>query len=307
MLPTSPRLVSPPPPEPRRRHLTPDGAIEHSSIEEFLACEIRPGPHEIHRGLPIDLLVEDRGASTTLIALHAAAPTHVTTLPMLSGRALAAATDVNLLAIADPSLVMHPDVSLGWYLGNRPQGRFRTLATPIIAHVLEQLGSTRTVFFGASGGGFAAGELSQDFPESLALLCNPRLDFTAHPRAAIRDYLVHCHSAVSRTPQLRIRDEFVPAALDVGWNCGPANTVAIIQNTGDRLYHDHQFLPFVQRHAEDPSVLHLLRDGGEGHRHVPRAELEQVIAGVAEADGIIAALRDLDFRTGVPGTSDTSQ
>lgn len=297
----------PPFPEPRRRHVTPAGAIEHDSVGEFLASEIRPGPHEIHRGLPIDLLVEDRGASTTLIALHAAAPDHVTTLPVFSGRGLAAATGVNLLAIADPSLAMHPDLKLGWYLGNRPQGRFRTLSTPIIKHVLEQLGSTRTVFFGASGGGFAAGELSQNFPESLALLCNPRLDFRMQPRAPVREYLVHCHSAVSRTPQLRIRAEFVPTALDSEWNGSPANTIAIIQNTGDRMYHYHQFLPFAQRHADDPSVLHLLRDDGEGHRHVPRAELERVITGLAEAESPPAALRELGFRTGIPGGTSASQ
>lgn len=295
--------MHPPLPEPRRQHNTPDGAVEHRSVEEFLASEIGSGPHEIHRGLPIDLLVEDRGASTTLIALHAAAPDHVTTLPMFSGRGLAEATGVNLLAIADPSLIMRTDLTLGWYLGNRPQGRFRTLATPIITHVLEQFGSTRTVFFGVSGGGFAAGELSQDFPESLALLANPRMDFTARPRAAVRDYLMHCHSAVSRTPQLRIRDEFVPAALDTRWNGGPVNTVAIIQNTGDRLYHDHQFLPFAQRHAGDPSVFHLLRDDGEGHRHVPRSELERVITGVVGVESISDALHDLGFHTGDPSTA----
>lgn len=276
-------------------------------MEEFLASTICSGPHEIHRGLPIDLLVENRGASTTLIALHAAAPEHVTTLPMFSGRGLAEATGVNLLAIADPSLVMHPDLTLGWYLGNRPQGRFRALSAPIITHVLEQLGSTRTIFFGASGGGFAAGDLSQDFPESLALLANPRMDFVSRPRAAVRDYLVHCHSATSRTPQLRIRDEFVPATLDAGWDGGPANTIAIIQNTGDRLYHDHQFLPFAQRHAEDPSVLHLLRDDGEGHRHVPRTELERVITGVAETGSTSGALKDLGFRTGDPSGPGTSR
>lgn len=151
--------------EPRRRHRTPAGAVEYASVGEFLASRIGDGHHEIHRGLPVDLLVADRGSSTTVVAFHASAPDRVTQLPMLSGQGLTEATSVNLLSIADPSLAMHPDLRLGWYLGNRPQGPFRALATPLIGHVLAQLGSTRTVFFGTSGGGFAAGALSQDFPD----------------------------------------------------------------------------------------------------------------------------------------------
>jgi len=292
------------PAEPSRRHLTPAGAVEYGSVAEFLASEIGSGHHEIHRGLPIDLLVEDRGSSTTVVAFHASAPEHVTRLPMLSGQGLTAAAGVNLLAIADPSLVMHPELKLGWYLGNRPQGPFRTLAKPLIEHVLAQLGSTRTVFFGASGGGFAAGALSQDFPDSLALLCNPRLDLRRPPHAAVRDYLVHCHAAHSATPQRRIRAEFVPDALDDQWDGAPINTIAIIQNLRDRVYHDQQFLPFAGRHAEHSSVFHLLRDDGEGHRHVPRAALERVISSLAQTPSFPEALRDLGFRTGPPAAAD---
>ena len=293
------------PADPPRRHLTPVGAVEYGSVAEFLASEISSGHHEIHRGLPIDLLVEDRGASTTVAAFHASAPDHVTRLPMLSGQGLTAAAGVNLLAIADPSLVMHPELKLGWYLGNRPQGPFRTLAKPLIEHVLTQLGSTRTVFFGASGGGFAAGALSQDFPDSLALLCNPRLDLRRPPHAAVRDYLVHCHAAHSATPQRRIRAEFVPDALDDQWDGAPANTIAIIQNRQDRVYHDQQFLPFARRHAEHSSVFHLLRDDGEGHRHVPRAELERVISSLAQTPSFPDALRELGFRTSPPADGES--
>lgn len=272
-------------------------------MAEFLASEIGSGHHEIHRGLPIDLLVADRGASTTVVAFHASAPDHVRNLPMLSGQGLTEAAGVNLLAIADPSLAMHPELRLAWYLGNRPQGPFRALATPLIEHVLTQLGSARTVFFGASGGGFAAGALSQDFPDSLALLCNPRLDLTQPPHAAIREYLVHCHNAHSATPQRRIRREFVPDALDDLWGDSPANTIAIIQNHRDRVYHERQFLPFARRHAEHAGVFHLLRDDGEGHRHVPRAELERVLTALAQAPTFQGALRDLGFGTGSPAES----
>lgn len=286
--------------EPRRRHRTPAGAVEYASVGEFLASRIGDGHHEIHRGLPVDLLVADRGSSTTVVAFHASAPDRVTQLPMLSGQGLTEATSVNLLSIADPSLAMHPDLRLGWYLGNRPQGPFRALATPLIGHVLAQLGSTRTVFFGASGGGFAAGALSQDFPDSLALLCNPRLDLTRPPQAPIRDYLVHCHAALSATPQRRIRGEFVPDTVDARWEAGPRNTIAIIQNRHDRIFYENQFLPFAERHAASDAVFHLLRDDGEGHRHVPRPELERVITAVAAAPPLREALRDLGFRTGVP-------
>src|SRR5699024_7134943 len=157
--------VRPVPAEPTRRHLTPAGAVEYGSVAEFLACGFGSGHHEIHRGLPVDLLVADRGSGTTAVAFHASAPDHVTRLPMLSAQGLTAAAGVKLRAIAEPSLVMHPELKLGWYLGTRPQRPFRTLAPPLIQHVLAPLGSSRTVFFGAYGGGFAAGALSQDFPD----------------------------------------------------------------------------------------------------------------------------------------------
>lgn len=81
---------------------------------------------------------------------------------------------------------------------------------------------------------------------------------------------------------------------------GPRNTIAIIQNRHDRIFYENQFLPFAERHAASDAVFHLLRDDGEGHRHVPRPELERVITAVAAAPPLREALRDLGFRTGVP-------
>src|SRR5699024_2455376 len=117
--------VTPVPAEPSRRHLTPAGAVEFGSVAEFLSSGIGSGHHEIHRGLPVDLLVADRGSSTTVVAFHASAPDHVTRLPMLSGQGLTAAAGVNLLAIADPSRAWHPGPRLGWYSGNGPQAPSR--------------------------------------------------------------------------------------------------------------------------------------------------------------------------------------
>ena len=93
------------------------------SVETFLASPaLNSAPTEteaisIHYGTAfLDLLVEDRGANTTIVLFHAAIDPSKTTLPIFVGRQIVEEIDANLVFVSDPAL--DHGVSIGWFTGD---------------------------------------------------------------------------------------------------------------------------------------------------------------------------------------------
>ncbi|MDO5747732.1 MAG: hypothetical protein Q4P66_08780 [Actinomycetaceae bacterium] len=202
-------------------------------MEEYVSKPRRSGAHAILvNNNYIDIMIRDRGSLTTAVVFHAALPAKIKTYPFFSGERFTKDTNINLVAVSDPSLSLG-DINLAWFLGNRRQGKLRPILSPIIQHALSSLETKQTILFGVSGGGYAAANFAWDFPDSFALLLNPRLDMRRNPPAAISKYLSVCHDAHSATPMRRIRNEFVVERISDLALQGLNHDLLIYQNISD--------------------------------------------------------------------------
>lgn len=254
----------------------------YGSVEEFLAQTPGTGAHAIRIGVQhLDLLVEDRGADATLVVFHSALTERHATVPVFQGRGAAAAAEMNLVSVADPSLEMG-DVDLAWFLGNRFIGALRPLLSPVIRHVVRSLGSSRTILMGGSGGGYAAILFAQDFPDCAVLALNPRLDLTESPFAKVDQYLRVCHKAAGITARTRIREAFVPDRLADELREGLNFDLLIWQNLEDTTFLEHQLKPFLHELGDDPRLRVRFDEHGPGHRPVPTPMIWQVLSQLAE-------------------------
>lgn len=79
----------------------------------------------------------------------------------------------HVLCIADPTLELHEDMKLGWYLGTSKHNATEELCN-IIRHFAEILGvpDSKIIFWGSSGGGFAALALASRIEGSTAVAIN---------------------------------------------------------------------------------------------------------------------------------------
>lgn len=195
--------------------------------------------HVVEAG-PLALPVRfDRANSDVLVvSLHGALNRSKTQLPRFERVRSLTALGVNVLAVADPTLDLHPDLSLGWYLGTRTVDLHETIAR-VVSIIREQIGSRRTIMLGSSGGGFAALHLAAFLPDATALVMNPQTDVSRyHPRFSRRALDLIFGVENERTESIRRRisvSERYASARDVG-------RIRYVANRGD-VHH-------VREHAE---------------------------------------------------------
>lgn len=249
----------------------------YESVDAYFSLPTSDGVHTIeHRGRLLDLLVRDNNSDTTLVVFHGSLSLRQRTIPYLQGETVANLAGVNLVSVADPSLDMGP-LACAWFLGDNQLGPLRDLFSPIIYHALQTLGTKQTILFGGSGGGYAAVNFAQDFSDSIAVAMNPRLNLNGTPTSTIPRYLKICHGAMTKTPMLRVKREFLtPNLLDVV-NEEQNFDLLIVQNENDTRFLNRQVRPFVAG-LKDPSRTWVsLFDGGVGHVPLPREEVARLI------------------------------
>lgn len=85
------------------------------------------------------------------------------------------------LYLADPTLSLSDQIGLGWYVGTQEMNIVPILAD-IVKAVAEKLGvpNKRIVFYGSSGGGFAAIKIFQLIEQSVAIAINPQTNILAY-------------------------------------------------------------------------------------------------------------------------------
>ncbi len=255
-------------------------ARRYQSVESFMRLPLGDGLHTIeHNGRLIDLLIRDRGSDTTLIVFHGALSPRQRTIPYLQGEGISEAAGMNLIACSDVSLDRGP-IACAWFLGDKDIGNFRSLLSPMLAHVLKELSSENTVLFGGSGGGYSAINFAQDFQNSIALAMNPRLNLDTSPRSTLPEYLKICHGVDTKTPMRRVKSEFLEPNLANSINRSQDFDLLIIQNSNDTRFLNHQVKPFLNELTNPERTWVRLFDGEPGHSPVPRSELGKVLSAI---------------------------
>lgn len=257
-------------------------ARRYQSVESFMRLPLGEGLHTIeHSGRLIDLLIRDRGSDTTLIVFHGALSPRQRTIPYLQGEGISEAAGANLIACSDVSLDRGP-LACAWFLGDKDIGNFRRLLSPILAHVLEELGSENTVLFGGSGGGYSAINFAQDFQDSIVLAMNPRLNLDSAPKSTLPEYLKICHGVDTKTPMRRVKSEFLEPNLADSINRKQDFDLLIVQNENDTRFLNHQVKPFFDELTSLERTWVRLFDGDPGHSPVPRGELGKILSSIVD-------------------------
>lgn len=183
-------------------------------------------------------------ATTLRIVFHGAVKRADTRLPRFDRVGSSLSSDDAYLAFADPSIEAGPDLELGWYLGTRDFDPTVSILR-VIERAQRQVGASRLLFIGGSGGGHAALRFSAMFPGSGCYVFSPQTIVSqyhqGHVRAYIRTALYDETAPVSRfEKEYGIRQDLV-SLYGMGH---PRNSVYYFQNTRDPFHIKNHFEPF---------------------------------------------------------------
>lgn len=271
----------------RRPSTIEDPIIEYKSFEEFKLVDTAPvGRFSIDfKGLPVDFLYENRGYNTTVVGFHGAIMATVD-LPFHTAAGVMTNVKANRLAVSDPSLLLGNGLKLGWFAGSTQQ----TGLQGFIESVIRQLGKIckveHLVFFGASGGGFSALEMSSRFPKSLAVPMNPQTSITKYHPPAVALYVEVAWNGVEPFTE---DQELTRHNLVESYPSDPVNTIAYIQNSRDKVHiREHQG-PFLNKVGQSDRVWQLMDAWGDlkrtGHTTPPKWLCAIILEKVVDSNG----------------------
>lgn len=266
----------------------------YPSIGAFLAARTITGGYHVidHGGLPIDVLVQNRGHKTTAVFLHGAVRPEYR-LPMIAGLGVSREVDVNRIFISDPSLIISSTMNLAWYAGNSKQ-RLQQILQDIIGKIVSSFGSEKLVFFGTSGGGFASLYLSSQFPGSLAIVANPQTNIAKYEPEPVSSFAETCFEVTGSDAVEKLPHSVTTDLVKV-YSKPLENTVAYMQNSLDGFHIIGHRNPFMNNLHYSNAVFELMGDDwGEGHAAPPKALITDVL-NVATSDDWAAGLKGLGF------------
>lgn len=180
------------------------------SVDHFTQNFVwRPGIHTIKygpTGLEIDILLSNCHPTVEMLRVPiifsgALSKRGSKTGPFFSGRKISESFEFPSISIADPTLDMNPELTLGWYTGG-----LETDFSSALANLLSSLGESlekELLLVGGSGGGFAALNLIRHLGKKVSIFVwNPQTDIYSYAERHVKDYLRQvysfAHSTLSR-------------------------------------------------------------------------------------------------------------
>lgn len=213
-----------------------------------------------------DVLYIDRGADVTFVSFHSALSPKTTDYPIFSGHKMSEGLEANFLGFADPVCGGVESLATGWHLGSKRVDAQRFIPA-VIKHTLAGGSGKHLLFFGSSAGGFAALNYSAQFPGSVAVVVNPRVDLLAEPNK-FPHYAATAY--LGFTPDMVARK--LPTSMPELYSRPRGNTVAYIQNQEDATYFEHHYRAFAEATSGRDDIFTKTRDWGPGHVVPPRDE-----------------------------------
>jgi len=200
-----------------------------------------------------------------LVGFHGSVNRETRQVPAFSGLIPGAGTLVHQLMIADPSLRMGDQLGMAWYAGDHAF-RSQEILGPIICAAADALRASRVIYFGSSGGGFAALYYSWQHPGSLALVGNPQTNIERYYSGYRRRYLAACWPGIENLDEL---EGLVTTNLLKQYATGMENSVIYLQNPTDHFHLINHAAPFLSAIQEIPAwkklVFESIWPGKFGH------------------------------------------
>lgn len=187
------------------------------------------------------------------------------------------------LYISDPSLHLHADMGLAWYVGTAGHDAMRHIAT-LVQEVASLSGATKIVSYGSSGGGFAALNLARYMPDVIPVAVNPQVDITRYKNRAVELFLATCFGVDSREEALEQHQSRVSLIGNVDWMLG--RKIVYAQNTED-VHHFKDHYRILSKRLEasaaksgrDNTMSSILFEKEGGHKKAESQEVfERIIS-----------------------------
>ena len=146
------------------------------------------------------------------------------------------------IAISDPTMYSRNNFNLSWYTGHEGFPCQSNLPTLITA-IKQLFDIERRVYFGSSGGGFAALFYSWADQGSIALVRSPQTNITKYRSGHITRYRKACWPELDDNEQL---SEKIVTDVSELYREAMNNTVIYLQSTGDPFHLSNHMIPFLQ-------------------------------------------------------------
>lgn len=162
-----------------------------SSLDKFLdSAVVESGIHSILLGeLILDIYIEVRHGAPAYVHFHGNCPRAAGfKLPVFSGSNVLGSLKVTKIVPSDPVLLLEDSLELSWHAGSSScnlQAAYRAIFGKVFAFTA----ATEVVFWGGSGGGFAALYYSYFFPGSTAMVWNPQTRILGYLVEPVNKYL----------------------------------------------------------------------------------------------------------------------
>lgn len=260
--------------------------LSYSSLHGFFQSNENNGISTIEYGdKHIDVLVEDRGFTTTVVIFHTALDPNEITIPVFVGQGLMEGVKANVVCCSDP--VLELGIGLGWFAGLNDVA-FQNDFVQILKHILSNMTAHKNlVFYGPSGGGFASLYFSAQFPKSLAMPLNPQTDIDAYSKRAVEEYCLPAWG-VRRGAETSVTTNLIPL-----YSGELQNYVFYLQNLGDRAHVNKQLIPMLRNISDKSRILLYLGEWGLGHR-APKTDIQRpLLQAVVDVDGDWGRLREI--------------
>lgn len=235
-----------------------------------------------------------------LVCFSAAILRSVRAMPLFSGLRMAAELRMDLIAVSDPLLALHPSLTLAWYAGSR---RWPDLPARIAALLDDaaRMEDRRLILLGGSGGGFASLAVLEHLRSpAAALVWNPQTSISRYNITAASAYARCASEEQDGAGRLDSAADIARALSSAGvthdLTLAPRasrHPVVYLQNRGDAFHLKNHLEPYATVNGfsipdlSSGSALderHCIEIGnwGAGHVSPPRRCLDAVLQALAD-------------------------
>ena len=239
--------------------------------------------------LDIDTLFIPNNSETLIVALHGALVRKDVELPRFEWLGTLRNRPENLLFIADTTLTLSPELTLGWYIGTSDDDLTLKIAR-YIKHVQDLRGIRRVILLGSSGGGFAALALTTLLDDSIAIAFTPQTNVFDFTPGHTNNLLKYVFPDFSDPEKLSLIAPERFSLVERYKMSDQLNRFIYFQNLGDIEHHLKHKKPFAESlgvrlpngRTFDQAGKFISVEHGRGHVRPPSAEVPKLISQAME-------------------------
>lgn len=229
--------------------------LRWNTIEQFDARYEGRVHHVVHPGVgqvhPLRCLIQNSGSDTLLVISHGALTREKYSLPRFEWLASLENREENLMFLADTALEPFDDLELAWFTGSSNDDLSSRYAT-LVSRTARQMGVTKILFMGGSGGGFASLALASKTPGSRALVFNPQTNIRKYWAKSVNQYLKRLFPEFHSANELGTLGVRTNLATRQAAEASTDHQVLYVQNDDDGHHVDNHLGPFAASRGMEP-------------------------------------------------------